>query len=224
MRFPRPLVPAAGILALLALATRAMDRPGTGADPRPAMLAARVRALEARVELARTDSLYLVLEPAAGTLTLFRGGAALRAWPVESVHVGARRFASAPDGWQSEAYGSGRMDPPVKRNRRIIVSDQVEPPDPSGAETIIPPTPEEAVPAPRRFVVHYDGGLGLEVVSSGERSGPGVRLSARVLHRIRRLLPGARDPLRVRVEMVDSAAGALYRSFPEGSAFLLAGP
>lgn len=223
MRRPRPPVLAAGAaaLALALVGWRLLTRSAPIEDPQVLTLEARATALATQVSLARSDSLHLVLEPDRGTLTLHRGAAPLRTWVVREVRVGARRFAGSNGGWHLEAYTGGTMTPTVRRERRVVVSDQVEPPDPSGAETEIPPTPEEAVPAPGRFVIRFAPGLGLEVVSADEPEGPAFPFARRAAHAFWRLLPGSRDRLRIRVEMDAAEAGSLYRSFPEGAAFVL---
>lgn len=220
MRIQRSVVAGAGAAVLVLAGWCGLGPDAPGVDPDSLALEARATALEARVALARSDSLHLVLEPDRGTLTLNRGGAPLTAWPVRDVVTGKRRFARAEPGWHLLPYPGGAMTPPVRRERKEIVSDQVEPPDLTGAETEIPPTPEEAVPAPGRFVIRFQGGLGLEVVSEGDLTGPGFPFLRSVGHTLWRLLPGSRDRLRIRIRMDGEDAGALYRSFPEGSAFI----
>lgn len=190
-----------------------------------ALALARARALEAQVDLAGSERLYLLLEPDRGRLTLHQGAAPLRAWHVAMVAAGARRVplgrGSSRDDWKSVLWEDARLDPPVRRERREIVSDQVEPPDLTGAVEWIPPTPDEEVPTPERFIVHFSGGLGLEVRAPGADTlthRPG--LLVRVGSSMRRLAPSNWDRYRVRVTMDPTDAGSLYRSLPEGVAFL----
>jgi hypothetical protein len=190
-----------------------------------AELAARVSVLRERVRLAPSDTPLLVLDPAHGTLSLARGGATLREWPVSAVSAGRRRlgFGRGTDhvDWRTRVWADGHVDPPAHRDRRVIVSDEVTPPDLTGAVDWIPPTPEEAVPTPPRFLVHYADGLGVEVVADAARAGHGIgRLLRRLLFTSREILPVSWDRYRVRIVMPAAEAGALYRGFPAGALFV----
>jgi hypothetical protein len=174
------------------------------------------------LRLARDGVLHFVLEPEVLRLTLFHGPAPLRSWEVESVEAGPRRLAAWGDierSWHTKVWSTPRLDPPVRIERRVIESDSVVPPDLSGAEEWIPPTPEEAVPTPARFVAHFDGGLGLEVIAVGEGAP-----SRGLLHGAARAFgaPELRgDRFRVRVTLEAGEAGALYRSFPPDAALVI---
>lgn len=212
----------AGLLAVAGLAWLLReDAPADPATDPLAMLTARAVMLERQLELIADDARYLVLDPERGTLTLFHGGAPLRSWTVEGVGAGVRRWRTEDDGWRARRWEGARVEPPVERDRRVIVSDAVEPPDLAGAVDWIPPMPEDAVPVPRRFVIHYRGGMGLEVVAQESDSARfETRLLLRAEHRLRLLLPRNRDRYRIRVRMPAEAAGALYRALPDSSALL----
>ena len=210
----------AGLVGVFAMIADAggVHAPGGGGDAAD-HLRDQVTVLRHRTTMARQGRLLLLLDPADSTLTLFLGGAELRRWRVYDVEAGARRFALAPrtedQEWRTRLWQNPRLDPPVQRERRLIVSDSVVPPDPSGAVDWIPLMPEEAVPTPPRFVAHYTGGLGLEVVAEG----PDSLLSKgslvdQVAAGLRRLRPTNLDPYRIRIHMAAPEAGALYRSFP----------
>jgi hypothetical protein len=209
-------------LAGSAVALRqAEDAPASPA----AFLAAREAVLRERLALARTDTLQLVLDPESGTLTLARGGTTLREWPVTEVEAGRRRlgFGRGPEraDWRVHAWRGGTVDPPVRVERRVIVTDDSLPPDLTGAVDWIPPTPEEAVPTPLRFVVHYPDGLGVEVVAQGHGDARRLRgLPQRLRFLVREMMPRRWDRYRVRLVMPAAEAGALYRSFPSGAVFL----
>jgi len=215
-------VGAAAVAVTVALA--ALLLLGGGApthDPRSA-LEARAAVLDAQVALAKEDARYLLLDPERGTLTLYHGAAPLRAWSVLAVEAGARRMGGDDGGdWRTRRWDDARMEPPVERDRRVIVSDSVEPPDLTGAVEWIPPTPEEAIPTPPRFVVHYDGGLGLEVLAVATDSARAeTGLLHRTEHRLRRLLPRNWDRFRIRVRMSADEAGRLYRALPDSTSLL----
>lgn len=208
---------AVGAVALFVLLGRGAPEP----PPPAAVLAARAQALQTQAELVKEDARYLLLDPSGATLTLFHGAARLRSWPVLEVEVGARRVVREEEGWHTRRWDGARMEPTVVRDRRVIVSDSVEAPDLTGAVEWIPPLPEEAIPTPPRFVVHYAGGFGLEVLAVRTDSiGPATPVTSRMAHRLRRLLPGNWDRYRIRVSMPAAEAGALYRSLPDSSSFL----
>lgn len=207
---------------LLVVAAALLLPEGAPMHPEGDLLEARVAVLDAQVSLAKEEARYLLLDPERGTLTLYHGGAPLRAWAVLEVEVGARRFGG-DDGsdWRTRRWDGARIEPPVERDRRVIVSDSVEPPDLTGAVEWIPPTPEEAIPTPPRFVVHYDGGLGLEVLAVATDSAQAeTGLLHRTEHRLRRLLPRNWDRFRIRARMAADEAGSLYRALPDSSSLL----
>lgn len=216
----RTVLGAASVAAVVILGLALAQRKAAPTDP-AALLEARLRALQEQMALIEEDARYLVLDPEAGTLTLFHGAAVLRAWPVSGMEAGARHLLPEGEGWRARRWDGARMEPPVERDRRVIVSDSAAPPDLTGAVEWIPPLPEEAIPTPPRFVVHYHGGLGLEVLAAATDSARAeAGLLTRVEHRLRRLLPGNWDRYRIRVVIPAGEAGALYRSLPEGTSFV----
>lgn len=210
---------AIGFLAVVLLVLR-----GAGAAPardQAAHLQARAAALRAQLDLVKEEGRYLLLDPDAGTVTLFHGGAPLRSWQVTEVSAGARRWAGDEEGWRTRRWDGARIEPTVERDRRVIVSDSVAEIDLTGAVDWIPPTPEEAIPTPPRFVVHYQGGMGLEVLAAATDSAQAeTGLLDRVEHSLRRLLPRNWDRYRIRVVMPAPDAGALYRALPDSSSLL----
>lgn len=188
-----------------------------------ATLASRERALQARVALAAEDRLYLLLDPAHGSLGLYRGGAALVSWPVSAVEAGRRRLwpGRGRADWRSSLWEGARLEPPVRRERRVIASDQAEPPDPTGEVEWVPPTPEEEIPTPERFFIHFEGGLGVEVTAPGADTLPHrPGLGQRVRTGLTRMSPVNWDRYRIRLSMQPGDAGALYRGLPASVAFL----
>jgi len=219
----RAVLAGVAVLGVAAVVLLVFRGPRSVARDEAAFLAARATVLQAQLELVKEDARYLLLDPEAGALTLFQGGAPLRSWPVTAVAVGERRLGSPEEGWRTRRWDGVRIEPPVERERRVLVSDSVEPPDLTGAVDWIPPTPEEAVPTPSRFVLHYDGGLGLEVVALAAESDTlsvSVPFLERVEHGLRRFLPRNWDRYRIEVAMAAPEAGALYRSVPDSSSLL----
>jgi hypothetical protein len=212
------------VLALLALlAARSAVAPDRAREE--SLLRARSAAVRNMLDLARDGDRFLLLEPEKGTLTLYDASVPLRAFSVLEVEAGERRLGvgrgTPRDDWRTARWEESRIEPPVHREHRTLVSDSVEPPDLTGAVDWIPPTPDEAVPTPPRFVIHFGGGLGLEVVAEGTDSAT-IRagLWARAEHRIRRFFPGNWDRYRIRVMMPLADAGALYRSLPDSTALV----
>ena len=210
--------------ALVALLARTSSSVVAGAQEE-ALLRARSAAARNMLDLSRDGARFLLLEPAKGTLTLYDGPIALRAFPVLEVSAGERRLGvgrgTAREDWRTARWEASRLEPPVIREHRTLVSDSVEPPDLTGAVDWVPPTPEEAVPTPPRFVIHFDGGLGMEVVAMGtDTLSTRMGLWDRTEHRARRLFPRNWDRYRVRVVMPFAEAGALYRSLPDSIALV----
>lgn len=220
----------AGLAGLAAIALIVVESDGVllpveQVDPAEA-LRARVTVLRHQAVMAREGRQLLVLDPSDSTLTLYLGGVELKAWRVHGVAAGSRRLVlrgEVVDGdWRTRLWQNPRLDPPVERERRVIVSDSVEPPDPSGAVDWIPPLPEEEVPNPSRFVAHYTGGLGLEVVAEGRDTVAVARTFVdEVGAGLRHLHPRNLDRHRIRVRMTREDAGALYRSFPDDAALVV---
>jgi hypothetical protein len=125
------------------------------------------------VDLAESGSFYLILDPAAGTLTLNLRGVVVRTWYPSHIEIGTPRvlFFERGDGTPADLAGSlwtgGRLDPPRTEERtRLEVDSQGTPQGPEPEAEGIPPTPEEAVPAPWRYAIRFEGGLLVEVVSN----------------------------------------------------------
>lgn len=213
------------LAVLAATATACQPRPRQASWDPQTVLSGRVEGLRARLRLAESDTLLLILDPFVGSFILARGGATLREWSVSEISAGKRRLGfgrgvDRPD-WRTRIWSAAQLDPPVRRERRVLVSDTVAVPDLSGAVDWIPPTPEEAVPTPPRFLVHYAEGLGVEVIAVGAPSARGLRgLLRRGSSLAREVLPASWDRYRIRVMMPAAEAGSLYRSFPDDAALL----
>lgn len=193
-----------------------------------------VLALEARIAAAEAGESLLLLDPAGGRLTLFLDAAPIRDWPVGTIAVAgspesrppektpAIDGGATPPGRALPAWRGARLSPPLTTQRRIVVSDEVQPPDPSGAEEdFIPPLPEERVPTPPRFTVRFEGGLELEVLAIGPDSVPLARGLGGRLTGLWKTIEGAvRGAPRVQVAMPADEAGALYRAFPLSARFV----
>lgn len=217
---------------LLAAATCGLF--AAAAPPDDAAAIERLRHENARLkrlaDLASGDDFYLMLDPRKRVLQLMYEGVVLNEFPVLDLALGERRVlfvtSDLPEGWEDQIWDDGQLDPPRQvRRKEIIPPKDGEPADPVEE---IPPTPEEAVPAPDRYWVRYADGRSLEIVgdladepSGGllHRSSSAVRL--RLSDLAAALLPSRADALRLRVTLRDDQARALYRALPEQSRFLL---
>ncbi|MDX1396629.1 MAG: hypothetical protein R3195_19770 [Gemmatimonadota bacterium] len=208
--------------------TRPFTDPATDPSPEIDTLRLLVESLEIESALAESGEFYLVLDPDAFSLSLFLDGAPLRSYEIGDLQTGAPRrlFIRGERVDPRERSWTGAKLRPERRVERVeIVSDAVEPPDPSGTVGWIPPTPLELNPTPERFVVTYDGGVSLEVVAGEPRdstAAPTRRVRGlATLDRLRLLWPGWEARVRIRVILPREDAGALYRSLPAGSHLLV---
>lgn len=187
------------------------------------------RRLERLLTLAASNQFYLLLEPERGRLRLMYDGADLRDWAVLEAAVGRRRVLfsdrSLPGDWWESVWQDGELEPAREVDRAVI-----DPPDGGPLDSVavvIPPTPEEAIPAPDHFLINYRDGRGLEIVGrdtsqAATTTREGTEVSGRRLERLRHALwPWGRLTVRLRLVLPVEEASELYRSLPEGSAFYI---
>ncbi len=185
--------------------------------------APRVEVLRQLVDLSGKNEFYLVLEPQADTVTLLYRGVVARRYPISSIEVGRRRIGfiprPLPEGAPPPSWRGGRLDPPPKKERPTLSVDsqgQRQGPEPP----LLPPTPEEAVPAPPRYHILFDGGMEVEVVGGeGEEGGSSQggwlpALVARWEDFLSALGLRGEHRVRVRLRMPPQEAGSLYRGLP----------
>jgi len=231
----RFVLPAVALVAVAIAAVLMLRGPSAPMRDDAAFLQERAAVLQQQVEMVKEEARYLLLDPDRGALTLYHGAVPLRAWPVLAVEAGARRWGEEEDGWRSRRWDVARIEPPVQRDRRVLISDSVEALDLTGAVDWVPPLPEEAVPTPPTFIVHYEGGMSLEVVAVepapvadsladsvavADSMAFAPPLLERVGHRLHRLLPRNWSRYRIRVAMPSKEAGSLYRSLPDSTSLL----
>ncbi len=201
----------------------ASDRPVTMAD-QVARLQRANGLLQSQIELAGGKDFYLVLDPAASTLTLMLNGALLQRFPVLGLRVGEPRVSwfarrdSRP--WQDVVWLRGELDPPRQIDRLVIEAgppskDNVEPEAPP-----IPPTPEEMYPVPPRYQVRFDDGRSIEVrpLDADQAAGRFARLRAWWTAKWHDAVAAAfhrdQDGVRLRIALGPKEAASLYRSLP----------
>jgi hypothetical protein len=220
-----------GALAALVLAVPAWS---CAADA-PAV-ASRPAALQVHLDLAASEQFLLVLDEAKPILSLSLGSVPLQHYAVLAVEKPLRRaffrrLADAADP-AGVAWRGGVQDPPRVRDRKELAYQQAtdEPADPAdpvaeGDETVqapqfeapkIPPTPEEAVPAPASWVLRYEDGPELWIQGVGDDGVPSLpeALASGRMALLRDAWNGRVPPARLRILMPMADAQALYRSLP----------
>lgn len=174
---------------------------------------------------AGTDSFFLVLDPASGTLQLVLGGVIMRNFPVSDIEVATpRRWGAAarlPKDWHERVWTGARIDPPHPGARMEIVGPEV---GTASGEVLVPPTPEEAIPVPALYRVRFAEGLALEVTGGqAEQKGelPPSELPMGLGEKWRMLRQGAPDLVRVRIRLQPEHYAEMYRSLPPGTDFVV---
>lgn len=179
--------------------------------------------LQSQLQLAGGKDFYLVLDPAASTLTLMLNGAELQRFPVLGLKVGEPRVAwfEHPEKrpWQQVVWSHGQLDPPRQIDRYVV---EAGPPskNPEPENPPIPPTPEEMYPVPPRYQVRFDEGRSIEIrpLDADQGAGRLARLrawwiakwhdaAAAALHR-------EQDGVRLRIVLGPKEAASFYRSLP----------
>ncbi len=174
---------------------------------------------------ASTPEPLVVLDVAGQRLRLLYDGAVLRDYPVHGMEAGrptvlsiAREVNLPPD---DDVLTLRAVDPPRPSERPVVVAPEPgEEPLPAAP----PPSPEEACPAPRAYFLRFEGGLTVEIRSDGPDENrswfDAVREVVREIRsRARALAP--RPEARIRLTMSAADAGALYRSLPTPSGWIV---
>ena len=181
--------------------------------------------LERRVELARGDSFYLLLDQGDAALKLMYGGAVLQLYPLHGISIGRPRalFASVGEStdWRGTTWNDGTVVPPRPELMPVPQGSGDNP-----ALVLPPPTAEEAIPVPERFLVRFEGGRALEVRTPPDVEGSGWWARRRLAWVLRwqdihSILGSGRDAVRVLVTLDREAAGALYRALPPQTKLLI---
>jgi hypothetical protein len=205
---------------LLALALLGAKAPA----PDARTLALRNAVLKSRVELAKGEAFYLLLDVARSKLTLQLRGATLAVYDVRQLEVGLPRVAWIGRGdaasWQGRTWTGGTLVPERQRERLEIVATPGM--STEEAEARVPPTPEEIYEVPpRRFLVRFAEGVSLEVRPVGvAASGWGNWLR----DIFAAMKPTPDDRLRLRVVLTKESFDAMFRSLPPGVKLLVLPP
>jgi hypothetical protein len=232
MKHRRAFIVTASLLAGAIAAGLVAAGCGTGQAPAPAddvrsqiaRLQKSTSLLQRQIDLANGKEFYLVLDPAAGDITLMLRGAELQRYQVIGLQVGQPRvsWVTRPDPrpWQDVVWAQGELDPPRQIDRLVI---QAAPPGKEGADDAaaqVPPTPEEMYPVPSRYHVRFNDGLSIEIrpLDADTDAGRWARLRAWFSAKWHDATDAAftreRDAVRLRIALSPKDAASLYRSLP----------
>ena len=228
----RTLVAACALAAALGACHTALpEGDGTPAAESPAPPPPDIAALERRLELAKGDTFYLLLDQDGTQLRLMFGGAVLQEYPVQSLSVGRPRTAFAATDtsadWRTNIWDHGTLVPPRPTEEQLIRTVSTD--DDADPEAAIPPTAEEAIAVPPRFRIRFDGGLAVEVQRAPDAEEPWWP-SFRHAWAVRwqdvwsALRSSDRDVVRVRVMLARDAADSLYRALPPDTKLIIGEP
>lgn len=189
--------------------------------------------LRQQAELAQGKDFYLLLDPAARSLSLNLRGATLQTWAVAGIEAGAPRVAfvsrGVPDDWEGRIWDAGKLDPERPLDRFEL---EAPPVTKEGTEVNvpIPPTPEEKYPVPPRYHIRFAGGLSIEVMPPGraEEAGLWKRWGTGLStwwHDFRQAVASEpTDRLRLRLTLGTKEADSLYRALPPNTKLMVIPP
>jgi len=184
-----------------------------GAPPDAACIVARNNALTGIAELAEGDESYLILDTAAGTITLALHAVPLRIFPVLAVEA-ATELEATRNLWQT--HRGGVFSPARTENPPEELPVTLEGETEQVVQIHLPPA--QRFPAPATFRVTFADGLAIEFHSE-EGEGP---TEGGLVARIASWFGDdaeAKPALRVGMEATE--AGDLYRALPPDIALVI---
>lgn len=199
-------------------------RNGTAAQA-PDLASWELQSLREEAELAGTDRFYLVLDLADSVLTLRYDGTILQQYSVLQTMVGSPRglFSGSASGYGhlAGAWRDGAMLPPRHAGGTVETAPAIG--DSTAKPVIIPPTPEEAYPAPTRWRVRFANGAELEIVGADDGGAAGEPPLAWLGRQWRELTDaaGRRAAPRLRLLLPAEDADRLYRGLPPDPCLLV---
>jgi len=234
MPLMRTAAPRRGLLLALAVVTAGTPFVLHGAGERAAVSADEIgrlqqerESLTRQSELAASGAFYLLVDPAAGQLTLAYRGTPLRRYTMLDARVGVPRVAffgrnPRPD-WAGTVWSGGRLEPGRPSDRvefKVTVGGPAEEPPPP------PSPPEVAIPVPATYLLRYEPGLVIEIDRpASEARSRWARLASRLRSRGREaaaaLSPSQRSLVRLRIVLAADEADSLYRSVPPDTRLLI---
>ena len=210
--------------------TEKATAPASDVQSQIARLQRSTSLLQRQIDLASGKDFYLVLDPAAGDITLVLSGAELQRYPVLGLQMGQPRvsWVTRPDPrtWQDIVWAHGELDPPRQIDRFVM---QAAPPTKEGTEATppVPPTPEEMYPVPSRYHVRFVDGLSIEIrpLDTDAEAGRWAKLRAWFTAKWHDAKDAAfdreRDAVRLRIALNPKDAASLYRSLPPAVRLLI---
>jgi hypothetical protein len=195
---------------------------GTAGDP--AEMERLNRSLKLQLELAGGEAFYLRVDAEGQRLDLMLQGVLLQSYTIRSLEIGWPRVAllrrTVDAGWAERAWSGGRLSP-ARPDERIEI--RANDGDSSPPEPPVPRPPEEICPAPGRFVVHYEGGLSLEIVGEEEdgEGRPADSILSRLADAARAAWLFGDIAPRVRITLPAGELASLYRGLPPETSLLL---
>lgn len=218
------------VLALLGAGRPPAKSPSSAASgsAAPARLASDNLLLRRQLDLASGDTFYYTLDPVQHRLRFMYQGNLLFEKNLLDVEVGTRRGflgkGSAPSDWAARVWSEGRLDPPrVSFRPELDVSSQSYEKDRDAI--LVPPTPEEAYPAPSVWWIRYEGGMAIEVhgLADTTQTRPGffAGLEQCFQDAMHALSSSEHDVVRIRLYLPRAQADMLYRSVPPDTRFTI---
>jgi hypothetical protein len=218
------------VLALLGAArppTKPASPSGTGAGT-TSRLASDNLLLRRQLDLASGDTFYYTLDPVQRRLRFMYQGNLLFEKTLLDVEVGTRRGflgkGSAPRDWAERVWSEGKLTPQrVSLRPELDVSSESYEKDRDAI--LVPPTPEEAYPAPSVWWIRYEGGMAIEVhgLADTTRTRPGffAGLQQNFEDAMHALSSSEHDVVRIRLYLPRAQADMLYRSVPPDTRFTI---
>jgi len=226
-----------GLISLgLVLALLGATKPGkTAAKPqKPSSatssteLASANAQLRRQMDLATGDTFYYTLDPVKRVLRFMYQGNLLYERNLLDVEVGTRRGflgkGAAPKDWAERVWSSGALEP-ARVSTRLELDASSQDYTKQRDENLVPPTPEEAFPAPEVWRIRYAGGMSVEVYGLADtthtRPGFFKNLSQQFQDSMKAIVSPNSDAVRIRLYLPRPQADMLYRSVPPDSRFTI---
>jgi hypothetical protein len=221
-----------GLLLALLGATKSGKTAGSPEKPssgtKATDLASANGQLRRQVDLATGDTFYYTLDPVKHVLRFMYQGNVLFERNLLDVDVGTRRGflgkGAAPKDWAERVWSSGALEPP-RQSSRLELDASSQNYAKVRDEYLVPPTPEEAFPAPEVWRIRYAGGMAVEVhgVADTTRTRPGFMksLGQQFQDSMKALVSSNNDAVRIRLYLSRPQSDMLYRSVPPDTRFTI---
>ena len=191
-------------------------------------LASNNARLRRQLDLATGDTFYYTLDPVRRVLRFMYQGNVLFERNLLDVEVGTRRGffgkGAAPKDWAERVWSSGDLEPP-RESTQLELDASSQNYKTQRDEFLVPPTPEEAYPAPDVWRIRYAGGMAVEVhgLADTTRTRPGFfkNLGQQFQDSMKTLVSTNSDAVRIRLYLPRPQSDMLYRSVPPETRFTI---